>query len=854
MNLDDLIGLVAVYKTSGMTDLQVAAKLTTLLHLSDPRIDEAIEAFDEQADRIRTLVDPPAVVDEREVGGGWYLGPRQGDRFWWPLRDLLSDLLPCEAVESVDAASTKVVSLLGPPGAAEIGTRGLVLGHVQSGKTTNFAAVITKAADAGYDVVIVLAGMHNSLRSQTQERMNQYVRESSPSDWFSLTSVEQDFVMHTGHTASATLSAKDKKVLVVIKKNGSRLRSLLKWLRSGDPRIVATTAFLVIDDEADQASIDTSKREDEEKRSTINALLVELLSFKKVAYVGYTATPFANFLIDPDTPEDLYPKDFIIDLPRPEEYFGPERLFGSEMSSSGAEQQESDGLDIVRIVPEDEADDVRPRSKSAREEFVPYVSTSMGEAIRYFLLGTAARRLRSGETKHSTMLIHTSLYSEIQNLQARAVDAYVKGLLANIDKGDVALLNELRRQWHRELDRMPPEVLGLDRVEFDDLLVLLPMAVLECQIKVDNYRSIDRLTYEGGPKTVIVVGGNTLSRGLTLEGLLVSYFVRTSSAYDTLLQMGRWFGYRVGYEDLPRVWMTDELRLQFFDLATVEREIRMDISRYEREGKTPLELPVRIRTHPKLMVTARAKMQYAVDAQVSYSGRRLQTILFDHTSADWLATNLAATRVLLRGLEFSEPRPGQFIAHGVSVDRVLEFLGDYQFHDDAVDLESKPMIEYIKSQVDLGELELWNVAVLGQATNRAGTLGLGTPRDVDLVVRSRVNESGHANIKTLLSRPDSVADLDVSADLRKASWGEQVEARPKGVGLLMILPIAHNSKPSKRRGKMPRYALEAADDVIGVGLAFPDATEPTSAHTYISAPITPIDIDEMHAEIEEVGI
>src|SRR5262249_6766719 len=135
-------------------------------------------------------------------------------------------------------------------------------------------------------------------------------------------------------------------------------------------------------------------------------------------------------------------------------------------------------------------------------------------------------------------------------------------------------------------------------------------------------------------------------RGLTLEGLVVSYFVRAAGSYDTLLQMARWFGYREGYEDLPRIWMTEELQSSFTDLALVEQEIRFDIARYENEGLTPRSFGPRIRCHPSLSITSPMKMRHAVDAEVSFSGQLVQTILFHHRDVDEVEENLAAARRL----------------------------------------------------------------------------------------------------------------------------------------------------------------------------------------------------------------
>ncbi len=854
--INEVVTLIGAFKAAGMTDAQVERRIHELpLDLDERDLSRALDTFAREAGRIRVLQQPAAVIDPEVLSSSWYLGPRPDDRFWWPLERQLGEFLSDGAVEAIDRASTKVVSLLGPPGADEIRTRGLVLGHVQSGKTTNFAAVIAKAADAGYKLAIVLSGMHNTLRAQTQARLEAYLREPNPQDWYVLSSAEQDFINPGEHNATAILSMNDKSILVVIKKNATRLRAFLRWLQSADPQLVRKTPFLIIDDEADQASIDTSPVDDAEKRSTINELVLSLLNHEKVAYVGYTATPFANLLIDPSIPSGLYPSDFIVDLPKPDGYFGPELVFGRERLTTDPEDFEGDGLDVIRLVPEEDAEDLRPpHNRELREGFMPGIPSSMSRAIRYFLIATAARRVRSGGLAHSTMLVHTTLYSDVQHRQAGPIRAEVASVRQGLAEGDPSLIHELRDLWERESAKLPSLEVGLVAVPFDEVLRELPGVVSSVVVKVDNYISDDRLDYSGEPKTVIVVGGNTLSRGLTLEGLIVSYFIRTATAYDTLLQMGRWFGFRIGYEDLPRVWMTEELRDQFFALATVEREIRGDIARYEVEGITPTEFAVRIRTHPQLAVTSRMKMQSAVRAEVSYTGRRLQTILFEQRNRDWLLGNQAATRHLLQDGDFQPRRGGTWVASDVPVSSVLTFLCNYQFSDGAVDLQSDPLTAYIRAQNVKGELLRWNVAVMGQTQDREGTIDLGIGGPVNRIRRSSVNEDGRANIKTLMSRPDTVVDLEVDRATQDAPWTQQVKVRPDGVGLLLIYPIAATSQPSMRPGIPKRYPLRAVEDVIGVGFAFPQAAHGTTPQTYVAAPIDYAYIEEQSPDIELDGL
>jgi hypothetical protein len=242
-------------------------------------------------------------------------------------------------------------------------------------------------------------------------------------------------------------------------------------------------------------------------------------------------------------------------------------------------------------------------------------------------------------------------------------------------------------------------------------------------------------------KIFIVIGGNTLARGITVEGLVTSYFIRTSSAYDTLLQMGRWFGYRPGFEDLPRIWMTDELQGYFYDLATVEEEFRAEVRRYTL-GMTPADFGPKIRTHPDLEITSRLKMQSAIDVDVSYGGHRCQTILFNHRNHSWLERNLkAATALFADAKKYScridGPTEGHLRAFDVPVELILQFFEGYQLHSQNRELKKKELLGYITAQNKEGSLKQWNVVVVGLSSDKLGTWETGAG-PIGLIKRSRL--------------------------------------------------------------------------------------------------------------------
>ncbi|MGV2920491.1 Z1 domain-containing protein, partial [Streptomyces alfalfae] len=509
-----------------------AVKQLEILGVDQERIQSIREFHEQQLLSIKEMEEPRvAVYGNRET---WYTGPRENDRAWPAIRrELEKSGWSRESIKDLDASSTRVVSLLNHPKEPGFAARGLVVGYVQSGKTTNFTSVMAKAADRGYKLFIVLAGIHNGLRRQTQARLAQQLVESNPTAWTQLTGLDRDFVP-TENAASFFGGSNTTHVLCVVKKNARVLEKFARWLESASEYLEQAPA-LVIDDEADQASVATA---------SINPLILRILdTLPKAAYVGYTATPFANILIDPAA-KDLYPSDFIVNLPQPKEHFGTEVLFGRYALDGEDPETVDDGYDMIRSIPAEDVPLVTPATKADAEGFAPEITDTLDEAIQYFWLTTAARRVRGTGNKHATMLIHTSMRIQVHN----SFRAPLKNLRAHSLEhlSDPDTLRRLRALWDAETARVPAEDFDQTKVSFDDLVEELPGVIRDCRIIMDNSDSEDTLDYDNGPVVAIAVGGNKFSRGLTLEGLAVTYFVRAASAYDTLLQMGRWFGFRHG--------------------------------------------------------------------------------------------------------------------------------------------------------------------------------------------------------------------------------------------------------------------------------------------------------------------
>jgi len=853
---------------AGRTPEEAAARLSTFL--PSELIEKALQRYRDASKRVWTMKEPGSIY--KKHFDPWYLGPDPADKLWHSYAKYLKEKgWDQTSIEDIDAASTRVVSLLDPPGKAQIRTRGLVLGHVQSGKTASFTAVIAKAADVGYRFIIILSGLNNVLRYQTQLRIDEDLIAANLENWITVTDVQDDFAANTNVNSFLT-EKHSTKVLGVVKKNSGRLKRLHRWLTGARPEVLRACPVLIIDDEADQASPNSHPKPDE--RTKINELIVKLLSdLPKAAYVGYTATPFANLFIDPSLPEDLYPRDFIVDLPRGKGYFGAEQIFGRAPLDEAEEP--IDGLDMIRLVPDEEIASLKPPSRDTRFTFIPEITPTLREAVLYFWMATAARHARGQRSKHATMLIHTTQYAVVHRNFKDVLDAFEQNILKLVQNGDPTLVAELEALWTREQNSLPSQELGEQPVPFSSVKEHLAKVIEQTESKVENGTSptLDRVDYQpdadGNGRVYIVIGGNVLSRGLTLEGLTVSFFIRSASAYDTLLQMGRWFGYRPGYADLPRVWMTRELRDYFFDLATVEREIRRDISRYKNGTVTPMDFAVRIRQHPALAITSKLKMQHAVQAKMAFNGREVQTIVFRHEDLAWLDQNLKAVRDLVGRLRQDGLQPITMAdkPHQLFLDvpssRVLEFLDEYIIDPSNSEMQAPLIRSYIREQNQRGHIANWTVAIVTRAQPVAalGTIDLGLGVDVPLVNRARFLRDRNpqvVDIKALMSETDVAIDVPREAsDLRGLDRDVLRSLRDDASpdrGLLLIYPIGKDSQ--SRQESKERAPLGAVQDVMGIALAFPDVPQnDLTPQDYMTVELPDssseqIDIDDLEDMVE----
>ena len=813
---------------------------------------------------------------------------------------------PGRLIESIDQLSNLILSRLeNPDREGPWYTRGMVMGSVQSGKTANYTALITKATDAGYKLVIVLAGVHNSLRSQTQMRLNEEFLGYDMDDIHKATGGEKKIgvrIMFPDHHTVHTLTNKSEKgdfskavadhsgifpgrqdppIILVIKKNVSILNNLIRWIKSvigqidaDGNKVIKDIPLLLIDDECDFASINTKEPERDENDRIIeesdptktNMLIRKFLKiFEKKAYIGYTATPYANVLIHHDDPhphhgEDLFPENFIISLPQPSNYLGPERFFGLD-SDIDRNIEAVEQLPLARIIndhlnliPEGHKKDLK----------IKELPDSLKKAMKYFLLCCAARRLRSEGVAHNSMLVHVTRFTAVQNQISELIDKELMALRSRIMSKNELL--DFKEIW--ETDFLPTST-KMEELGFRDVTIhewpqieeslgyvtgLVKVKTINGTVKdVLDYKLIEKdvdekignditVSWENRGISVIAIGGDKLSRGLTLEGLTITYYLRASTLYDTLMQMGRWFGYRGGYSDLCRIFTTDELISWYRYITMATQELRWEIELMSDLGKKPSQFGLRIRSHPgRLAVTSTAKSRSAQKISLSYVNNIKETIVFDPNHS---RTNLEALKKLIRNIgrspDVSYPKNPRLHWKGVHADIVLDFLKMYKTEDHFTKVVDPIAIkEYIEKQNINNELIKWDVIIVNkdsESSPESDETHSVSIEDYRIGCIKRTPNSPitdkKISIRRLVSPGDQVLDLSPE-ERRKAVEFDTIvrhrvvkgnlpspdairHARPKERGLLLIyLPTGKEETGKSYGGK--------DHEIVGWAISFPDS-------------------------------
>lgn len=668
--------------------------------------------------------------------------------YWNRYRKLLvKKHYSAHVIAAVDEVTHRILDLTqNPTRDGRWDRRGLVVGHVQSGKTANYTGLICKAADAGYRVVIVMAGLHNNLRNQTQQRIDEgFVGRDSArllakqGDKYvgvgkfdpsrrptTFTTTQRDFDRQTATAVSMPLQNLSEPAVFVIKKNPHTLRNLIAWLKEHSAKLGSATIdapMLLIDDEADNASINIKHSKGE--IACINGLIRELLTvFERSCYIGYTATPFANIFIDPDTDDemkkdDLFPRSFIVSLDPPSNYFGPEKVFFE--NSETVLQEIDDNEDLLPV-------------KHRKDHEVVELPRSLMQAVRTFVLARAIRLARGHDHAHCSMLVNASRFIAVQRQLRNEIHDRLRRIedSVRVNAGlppESALrdpeMGALHDVW---LTQYSAAEFDWELIQTRLLEAVAPIRVVE--VNSVSARSLDYAANSENGLSVIAVGGLALSRGLTLEGLMVSYFLRNSMMYDTLMQMGRWFGYRPDYEDLCRVWMPEDAIGWYEHISESIDMLRSELHSMEKAGATPEEFGLKVRAHPDtLIVTAREKMgsgeKFVVRIGLGNSFIETATLRRDD---ECLKSNLEAGRRLALNLAKAGYGPteasrvqGGYLVSAVPVAEVKQFLSVFQNHPLSMLTDTAPVLRYIDDRAT-DELSKWDVLFASIGANEGATL------------------------------------------------------------------------------------------------------------------------------------
>lgn len=789
----------------------------------------------------------------------------------------------------------------------EIGpVKGLVIGHVQSGKTANMEALMAMAADHGWNFFIVLSGTIENLRMQTLRRMLGDLKNPGNLNWEVLDHLSKKSPIYARTINLDFSENSNMRYLTVCLKNARRLRNLIDWIHD-ERQKHNNMRILIIDDEADQASISNTAVElgqEDKERKGINKLIVDLVEDKHyksnktngkaraINYIMYTATPYANFLNE-STPESLYPKDFIWTLKTSNEYIGPNQIYGYE---------ENDGLDIKRTVINDDLAQIAEIYDNTTSNELP---KSLKDSICWFICAVSVMRYWGYSGKPISMLVHTSQKTTSHKSIADAISNWINAERSNSIKDycrniyEEETTKETKDMW---FDQFPEYGIDKSKVKdyptFDEISTEIDLLLsqnishikmdedgdLEYQkglhLVIDNCKN-NRITsnnehvrlaypepnsdnYPEPAPAFIIVGGSTLSRGLTIEGLVSTFFLRTSKQADTLMQMGRWFGYRKNYELLPRIWMTDDTRKKFEFLSQLEVELREDLKRFMTASVSPMEYGPRIKASPKvswLNLTSKKHMTNAVPASMNFSGARPQTVIFDINN-DIQNENIRITDEFLNGIQapmYNSGLKNCLVWKDVNLNYIIDnLLNHFNFSSRSrVFNEMGAFCDWIKEVSTEECLDKWSVIVAGKGDIVPYVEGTDSWNVNEFSVQ-KVNRSKKKNnpdetsidIGVLRSLKDCLADVnteyfDVNSSVTKQSEVDRIreKAQMSSVPQLIIYRIAKNSVA--QNGSKTREDLNLDTDIIGLYISVPGEKVNDNFNKQIT-----INLPEIDQEIE----
>lgn len=686
-------------------------------------------------------------------------------------------------VSTLDRVSDEILDLAGDPTqTGNFARRGLIVGDVQSGKTAMYTALTCKAADAKYGLIVLLTGTIESLRRQTQLRMDEgFVgRDSSElleSNKFKKTSMvgvgtldssktavvftsrQRDFNASVATNLGIGIKQAKEPILMVCKKNPKILENLRLWLEKQNAiNGVIDASLLLIDDEADSASINTNA-DDVEATRTNREIRTLLKLFARSSYVGVTATPFANVFIQPDTQtdmegDDLFPRDYIYALEAPVNYIGPVAVFHDETNA------------VIRTF--DDSENTFPLNHKQGLNIVE-LPHSLEEAIHTYLLATVIRDLRGEGPTHRSMLINVSRFTAVQDLLVDFIDSRVREmqqefrLYAKLPGDDAIKESPVIRRLHTTWEYEFADVSKWTEIQ-DHLVESLSPVVVKAVNQRAGSANLDYHAYRDSGLRVIAIGGNSLSRGLTLEGLSTSYFLRNSKMYDTLLQMGRWFGYRPGYEDLCRLWMTEEAVNWYSHITGATQELRAEFLQMRQAGLRPIDFGLKVRSHPdSLIVTARNKMRSGKDYihMISLSSQLLETVRL-RSRPDINSANIEAARHFITSVRNigspKTPRGKGFLWSSVPKDVIANFMKHYNNDPLNFKFQMNAIADYLLATAET-KLATWDVMLAS---------GSGAPFEIEGLTIS-------TSRRTVLDLKDTGSILISGTKARVGSGGSERE-------------------------------------------------------------------------------
>lgn len=850
---------------------------------------------EEQTKDIDIIGGQAMIMDEGE--GNEVTIPMSRQSSWQLYKNrLLSKGFKEYVVNDLEKTTLKILKRLSKDTTEILPVKGLVIGNVQSGKTANMAALMAMAADWGWNMFIVLSGTIENLRQQTHARLcsDLFSDLKHPGNlyWTALEHLSKKSAY--GQRAQDLHFEEDPqnrcRYFTVCLKNPARLRKLIQWLQS-DINKQKQMKILVIDDESDQAGINTADISNGDRR-TINRLICNLVNgknekgqelqvkYKAMNYIGYTATPYANVLNEAGE-ESLYPRSFISTLGVSKEYFGPQQIFGIDGG-------DYDGMDIVRTIRQQDLDEI----KQIHDEASLYIPQSLKNALCWFMCGVACMRLW-GHAQPISMLIHTSQKTEHHRNIADAIKNWIRS------KESEEICNMCEKVWNEETQKLTFQKFREQYPDYDrkdkeipqypnfsdikeQLLILLKKEISNIPLGeeeeleyhegihlcIDNCKNNGlnedgmyvRLAYPNSKNTpspapaFIVVGGATLSRGLTIEGIISTFFLRSVNQADTLMQMGRWFGYRKGYELLPRLWITAKTNDQFKFLSALDQELREEIHYMDTMGLSPAQYGPKVKNTPKysfIRITAKNRMQSAKPTDMDFSGSFSQTYLFDN-DIEKLSNNKRTAEEFITNLGEPEKRKecnqhaeNTMIWRNVNFSFIKELLINYQFQDRLMvfnDIYS--VISWIENITKEGKLENWNVVVAGKinGTNK-WKLPYGDITKVNRTRKADYKEEKIINIGALRDPRDIIADVDLDGQSEELidsvrNFKSKVAKEIRSLAGLDTVPqliIYIIDKDSKvERSSESRKDLDAVEDIVGICMNIPGGKRGTDYTSTVS--------------------